>query len=358
MIRQVGAKVLQVRSSFWKDHSRLILVRDNAGWAIDVEMKAVGEISRRLGLPVSEKDYWQRHSKRQSIFWGSQFSLLKDDWLYNDHRNATAMFHGLPDTGYPEFDELFSRIEKHRDCLQRVQVTHRAMEESLVNIGLSPDIIHRIPIGIDGRVFRPTSSQTRLETRSALGIPDEAFVVGSFQKDGNGWGEGNEPKWIKGPDLFVEACAKLSKASVNLFVLLSGPARGYVKDGLQQRGIPFLHRIFDRPEDVKTLYPALDAYLVSSRQEGGPNAILESMATGVPIVSTPVGQATDLVQDGVNGLLVPTEDTSAMCDALLKVAREEIDLEQIRKAGFKTAAANDYRAQDPLWKKLFEGFVG
>lgn len=357
MIKRIAGSFLSMRSRMWKDHSRLILVRDNAGWAIDVEMRAVGEISKRIGLKVKEQDFWQRYSSRQSVFWGSQFSLLKDDWLRNEHRNATAMFHGLPGTGQPEFDELFARIEKYGDRLQRIQVTHREMEEALVGVGIQKDIIHRIPIGIDGRVFCPFTPKDRERMRATLGIPGDAFVIGSFQKDGNGWGEGLEPKWIKGPDLFVQACVKLAAAHPNIFVLLSGPARGFVKEGLKKGGVPFVHRQFDNPEEVGDLYAALDAYLVSSRQEGGPNAVLESMATGVPLVSTPVGQATDLIQDGRNGFLVPKEDTDAMCEALLRLAQSDVDLEMIREGGFSTARENDYRVQAKLWEKFFSGFV-
>lgn len=358
MIKNIARSLLKVSSATWSDYSRLILVRDNAGWSIDRDMAAIAQIGRRLGVRVHCKNFWQRYSERQCVFWGSQFSLLKDDWLKNDHRNATAMFHGLPGTGHPEFDELFSRIEQHKDQLQRIQVTHREMEDALVSVGIRREILHRIPIGIDGRVFRPFGHADREKTRAILGLPGNAFVVGSFQKDGNGWGEGLEPKMIKGPDLFVEACAKLAQAHANVFVLLSGPARGYVKEGLKARGVPFVHRQFENPEEVGTLYPALDAYLVSSRQEGGPKAVLESMATGVPLISTPVGQATDLIRDGVNGLLVPREDTEAMFEALLKIARGDIDLKEIREAGFVTARENDYRAQDGLWRKFFAGFVG
>jgi len=356
-VEPILSPVLRAWSSAYGDFSHLILVRDNSGWAIDVEMKAVAEIARRLGLRVKENHTWQRHSKRQSVFWGSQFSLLKDDWLRNGHRNATAMFHGLPGTGHPEFDELFVRIAKHSDQLQRVQVTHREMEDALISVGVPKEIIHRIPIGIDGRVFQPFSHSDRERTRATLGVPGNAFVVGSFQKDGNGWGEGFEPKLIKGPDLFVDACSKLAAAHPNVFVLLSGPARGYVKEGLKARGVPFVHRQFENPEEVGTLYPALDAYLVSSRQEGGPNAILESMAMGVPLVSTPVGQATDLIRDGENALLVPKEDSQAMGEALLQIARGEVDRDSLCSHGFVTAQENDYRAQDLLWKKFFAGFV-
>ncbi len=51
--------------------------------------------------------------------------------------------------------------------------------------------------------------------------------------------------------------------------------------------------------------------MIASRQEGGPKAALEAMATGVPLVTTRVGQAADLVEDGANGWMVEVEDVEA-----------------------------------------------
>ena len=110
------------------------------------------------------------------------------------------------------------------------------------------------------------------------------MVIGSFQKDGKGWGEGNEPKLIKGPD-----------------VLLTGPARGYVKTGLESLKIPCKHLYLQDYREIGKYYQALDAYLVTSREEGGPKGVLESMASGIPLISTRVGQAQDLVKQGING---------------------------------------------------------
>ncbi len=357
MIRRVARRGLGAVSAFWPDYSRLILMRDGRGWAIDADIRAISDTARRLGVRTLERDFWQRCARRQSVFWGSQFSLLEDDWLRNEHRNATAVFHGLPGTGFREFDRFFERVALHRDRLQRIQVTHREMADTLAGVGVPPERIHRIPIAIDGRVFKPFGLDERTRMRATLGIPGDAFVIGSFQKDGNGWDEGNEPKLIKGPDLLVDACARVHASHPDTFVLLSGPARGYVKNGLRERGVPFVHRVCGGLEEVADLYAALDAYLVSSRQEGGPKAVLESMATGVPLVSTPVGQATDLVRDGENGFLVPKEDSDSMADALLRIARGEVDAVAIRREGFETAAENDYRALDDLWREFFAGFV-
>ena len=76
---------------------------------------------------------------------------------------------------------------------------------------------------------------------------------------------------------------------VPIVVLLTGPARGYVKKELSKRKIKFIHIFAKSYNEVASFYNALDLYIVSSREEGGPKAIVESMASGVPIISTNVG---------------------------------------------------------------------
>ncbi len=140
------------------------------------------------------------------------------------------------------------------------------------------------------------------------------MAIGSFQKDGVGWGEGLEPKLIKGPDIFLEVIARL-KRDVPLFVLLSGPARGYVRQGLDRLGVPYAHKYVATHDELVGLYHALDLYLVTSREEGGPMGLMESMASGVPVVSTAVGMAPDLIRAGKTGGLAASEDVDGLCAA-------------------------------------------
>jgi glycosyltransferase involved in cell wall biosynthesis len=138
-----------------------------------------------------------------------------------------------------------------------------------------------------------------------------------------------------------------------LHVLLSGPARGYVRAGLDRLGIPYRHRLVDRYADLSNLYQALDAYAVPSRQEGGPKGVLEAMASGVAVASTRVGQAAELIVDGFNGRLVDVGDAEGLAEALAAVAGDSA----VVAAGYETAAANSYTAQQPLWRSFFDGFV-
>ena len=61
--------------------------------------------------------------------------------------------------------------------------------------------------------------------------------------------------------------------------------------------------------------------MLPSRAEGLPNAVLEYMAAGLPVIVSRVGGNVELVEDGVTGLLVPPEDSAALSAALLKLLR-------------------------------------
>lgn len=337
----------------WAPYSRLFLVGEGKRWSIDHDLLELAGLAARLRVRVAPQALLSASSD-QAAFYGSHFTLLREPWSPSRLRLATAYFHGRPGTpGYPEFDECFDVLRRRHAELARVQVTHAEMHELVLSSGIDPAKVFRIPIGIDTRWFGDRSP----DARQALGFPEGAFVVGSFQKDGVGWEEAAEPKWIKGPDVLVDVLARLHERVPELHVLLSGPARGYVKARLADLGIPFVHRFVERYADVGRLYAALDAYVVTSRQEGGPKGVLEAMAAGVPLVSTRVGQATEVVVDGENGWLADVEDVDALVGRLETVATGGADVARAVEAGRATAAANSYDAQLPLWRAFFDGFV-
>lgn len=340
----------------WPDYQRLFLVEDRSSWSIHWDMLELNEAAKRLDIKTC-RPFWRSFSENQAVFFGSQFYLLADDWITSPHRIATAYFHGKPGTGYDEFDHLYQQVCKNHAEISRLQVSHSEMEDLLLETGIAAEKIHRIPIGINTKLFPQQTPESKQAARVSLGIPQDAFVVGSFQKDGEGWGDGNAPKRIKGPDVFVETLGKLHQSIPELHVLLSGPARGYVKTELSKQGIPFTHHICKHYPDIRKLYQALDVYLVASRQEGGPKAVLESMSSGVPLVTTRVGQAMDMIVDSGNGYMTAVEDCEGLADRILSVFRSPEKLPALLSEARKTAEQFDYLQLDPLWSKFFDGFV-
>ena len=348
-----------VRTRGWSPHSRLFVGFDAAGWVLEYEARQLERTATALGARLGSRE-WAGSISGQSIFHLSQFDLLLDgDFERHGNRLGVSYFHGRPGTpGMPEFDACFATLRRRHADIDRVQVTNRAMEELVSATGIASEKLHRIPIGIDADALPMRSRGSITGARRALGLPESAFVVGSFQKDGVGWGAGVEPKLIKGPDVFLAVVERLRARIPEIAVLLTGPARGYVKAGLERLGIAYRHVLLPDIDSVARAYEAIDVCLVTSRDEGGPRAVLEAMATGVPLVSTRVGQAADLVTHDENGWLVPIEDVDGIVDStchVFEAAAEE--LERVRLAGRATAERNSYVALRPRWRDLLDGFV-
>lgn len=355
--RQAYESARYVAAEGWEPYSRLILDSDNAGWVLDWEMREIGKITQRLGIRLASPR-WRNVWIPLSMFITNQFFLLNDDWLRMRHRIAFAYFHGLPGTGEESFDQVYASLQKHHARIERIQVSHAEMRNIVLETGIEPSKVFQIPIAVNLDFFPLRKADSRRDAREKLGVPQSAFVIGSFQKDGVGWGAGNDPKPIKGPDVFLAAIKRLKTHIPELYVLLSGPARGYIRAGLEAMQVTYQHSYLDDYSVIGRMYQALDLYLVTSRQEGGPKAVLESMASGIPLVSTRVGQAMDLIEHEQNGWLVDVDDVDGLVHWALKVyGMDEQTLASILTHGRFTAEANSYDAQVPLWAKFMKGFV-
>jgi len=91
--------------------------------------------------------------------------------------------------------------------------------------------------------------------------------------------------------------------------------------------------------DLGSIYRGLDLYVHSSRAEGLPNAVLEAMAYGVPVVATSAGGTGELLAEHAGDCLVPLEDGCALAKAMLRMLKDEALRSQRGLAGQKSVAA-------------------
>lgn len=127
-----------------------------------------------------------------------------------------------------------------------------------------------------------------------FGLNASDYIVGSFQRDTEG-SDLASPKLCKGPDLFCDYVEKLYKQKTNLKVLLSGWRRQYVINRLKNVGIPYVYKELCNEETLRRMYQTCSLYVVSSRTEGGPQALLEASAIKTFIISTDCGMARDIL---------------------------------------------------------------
>lgn len=256
-----------------------------------------------------------------------------------DNKIISTIFHGLKDDD--QFQSALERMLSNLNSFARVHTASRMMEQRLLTWGVPRKKLIRIPLGVDLQRFGPSPAEMRAKRRKELGIPANAVCIGSFQKDGQGMGLGLEPKRIKGPDVFVKTIEKVAK-HYPVFVLLSAPARGFVKRGLDDLGVPYRHVLLKDFHDVPSLYAALDLYLIASREEGGPAGVLEALASGIPLVTTKVGLAPDVVTHGEDGLLAEIEDADGLAEQVARLIDEPELRVKVARRGLETVKPYDW----------------
>lgn len=136
--------------------------------------------------------------------------------------------------------------------------------------------------------------------RQKYQLPQQSFIVGSFQRDTEGDSIRSSeflPKLEKGPDLLADYLEQLFVTMPNLHVLLAGWRRQYIISRLEAARIPYTY--FEKPsqENVCELYQTLDLYPITARVEGGPQAFIECGLLNVPVISRPVGIAEQVLTD-------------------------------------------------------------
>ena len=167
-----------------------------------------------------------------------------------------------------------------------------------------------VPYAVNAQKFYPylEADKHRLkEIKKRYKIPDDKYLIGSFQRDTEG-GDLVTPKYIKGPDIFFQLIKAVYQEVKDIHVLLGGPRRFWLKRKLSEAQIPFtfVGETVDESEDdievnildhdtVNALYNIIDVYVVASRLEGGPKAVLECAASKTKIISTDVGHAPDIL---------------------------------------------------------------
>ena len=132
-------------------------------------------------------------------------------------------------------------------------------------------------------------------TRKEIGLPENKFLIGSFQRDTEG-GDLVSPKLEKGPDVFCDMVINYNQIE-NVEVILAGWRRQYVMNRLNEAGIKYHYFELPSFEFINKLYNSLDLYIVGSRYEGGPQALIECALTKTPIISTDVGMASEILSE-------------------------------------------------------------
>lgn len=164
----------------------------------------------------------------------------------------------------------------------------------------------------------------------------------------------------KGHKLLIDAFEKASNQNKRLYLLIAGGGRlerelqSEILDKNLQDRVHFLGQI----QDMNSFYQAIDIFVLPSEREGLPMVLLESAFHEKSAISTDVGGVSEVIQSGVNGILVPSKNSTAMADAMIGLGGDEIKRKELGKASrenlLKNFTADVYAAQYlDLFRKLY-----
>jgi len=172
-----------------------------------------------------------------------------------------------------------------------------------------PDKIDVIPNGLDTSRFSSPADPAR--TRASLGIPASAPVLGFVGR----FSPEKRPEW------FLEACRRVALRfpEARFLMVGDGPSLAEVRRRAGEASLDSKVIFTGFRDDTPDLIAAMDVLLLTSSQEGLPNAILEAMAAARPVVTTDVGGCRELVAEGTTGHLVPPDDPEGLAEKTVRV---------------------------------------
>jgi len=205
-------------------------------------------------------------------------------------------------------ERLTSRITDRIICL-----TEGEMADHL-SFRIAPEHAFLVcPSGVDIESFKKKGN-TRIAqgVRKKLGIPEEGLVVGTV---------GRHVK-VKGHQVLLAAFRKMLEKRPNVLLCLlgDGPLKGDLERTAQEWEIMDRVRFIPWETDPRPVMSLYDIFVFPSLNEGMGRALVEAMAMAKPVIATRTGGIPDLVQEGVNGILVPPGDESSLADAMLTLA--------------------------------------
>lgn len=248
------------------------------------------------------------------IHWLVPFGCLDLGPLFPNKPHICTINHCTEsDCNYPEYYSNVRVLTMSK--VSRRQLQARGFDRvGLVHYGVDPEVFHSLP---------------RAYCREKLAIQTDRLLVGFCAK------ESSNPGDRKGTRILA-ATLELVNAKKSVALLLSGDGWVSLKQGLEAKGIEVHQRQVPSLADMPILYGALDLYLCTSRVEGGPVPVLEAMACGRPVVSTPVGHVPEVISHEENGLLIPLDDPEAAANAVLQVLTDEAFARRIAEKGRAT----------------------
>lgn len=298
-----------------------VLGTDKVGWSIDNDRENIKHIFSYIdNIELTENIF-----VADVIYCVWYNILLSKKYLYlikmlKKIKDVKIITNITNDLGYDKNMNNFNTL-RSMDIVDSWVVANKSTYVSLYDKieGIDNKKIYHIPYYVDDIKFHRSQFNKKVLCKlfdiKYKEIKDK-ILIGSFQRDSEGKNL-LEPKWQKGPEGLIEVMKDFKDKAI---LILAGPRRHWIINECIKNEIPYIFAgdksYIDNMEDdikfnnsddkyINLLYNLVDIYLVTSKSESGPKAILESSLSKTLILSTPVGLAPDMLH---NNLIMDVKD--------------------------------------------------
>jgi len=245
------------------------------------------------------------------VFYGSPvFVATYHGWITNSMSmkfkvKATQLFSFLLDGIIAVAEDVYAKLPMSAKTFTQCRVIHNAIV-----------------------IEDYTEDNCRKEVRSQNGIDDGEFVVGVIGR--------MSPE--KGGYEAIDAISYLNRIGIKVRLMMvgDGPLKNELESYAMKQKLSAMVIFTGHVHPVRNLYAALDMVVSPSYTEGISNVILEAMTLRKPVVATAIGGTPEIIQNGINGMLVPSRDAKTIGDAIATLIQKPDLVTGLTKAGYST----------------------
>lgn len=286
---------LDVESSFYKK------LCANHVAVIDVSDRSIFKETSKIINVIQDNNVKLIHSNVGAVFYVMLAHLLCG---FNGHHIFTV--HSM---GFRIFDGKKKKLIKlffKKGWIIPVAICDTVKASMMEAYNLNEGQVECIYNGVDTTIFKPDDSKKI----------DNIFTIVNVAS----------MYWIKNHKLLVDAFAIIHKKYNNtrLILLGDGELRVEIENQVRNLGLQKSVFFYGNCSDVAKYLNASDVYCCTSEVEGLPLSVLEAMACGLPIVSTPAGGVVDIVKDGENGYIIPYDAEKIAIKIINLIENEEL----------------------------------
>lgn len=242
---------------------------------------------------------------------------------------------------FPIQPNWFSRFKYNHHRIQAIICVSEVIQDILTSQVQHPQKLEVVHSGIDLDRFSGIQLQGKL--RQAWQVPEDRWLIGNTSAIAD----------HKDYFTFVDTAEYLlnQKLKAHFFIIGSGPEKAQIQQYITEKGLRDHIHLTGFREDLPSLLPELDCYLMSSKTEGLGTSILDAFAAGVPVVATQAGGIPEMVIHEETGLLAPIGNPEALGKAVLRL----LENAEIRNQIIKGAA---HKVEDFSKEKMAERTLG